>query len=400
MPVLFQINVTANSGSHGKIAEDIGLLAIDKGWESYIAYGRSAGESKSRLIKIGSYFGILKHVIYSRFLDRHGLGSRNATKKLIKIIQKLTPDIIHIHNIHGYYLNYKLLFEFFNTSAIPVVWTLHDCWSFTGHCAYYDFLKCEKWKEQCGHCPSLHSYPKSFLYDNSQYNYCLKKRLFTNKKNMMLIPVSNWLANEVKKSFLKNIALKRIYNGIDLLKFRPIPVEKENNKFIILGVANIWEPRKGLDDFIELSRRISRDTLIILIGLNQKQIASLPNNIMGISRTENLQELVKYYSLADVFVNPTWEDNFPTTNLEAMACGTPVITYKTGGSSEAIDCKTGIAVDKGNIDALLIAINEIRFQGKTYYTKNCVERVKSFFDKNNQYIEYFDLYKSLLCNKK
>ena len=400
MPVLFQINVTANSGSHGKIAEDIGLLAIDKGWESYIAYGRYARRSKSHLIKIGSYFSILRHVIYSRFFDIHGLASKTATKKLIKKIQKISPDIIHLHNVHGYYLNYKLLFEFLNKSTIPVVWTLHDCWSFTGHCAYYDFVGCEKWKEQCKCCPSLYSYPKSFGFDNSRYNYSLKNRLFTQKKEIVLVPVSNWLANEVKMSFLNNVPLQLIYNGIDLLKSRPIPMKNVSGKFLILGVANIWEPRKGLDDFIELSKRIDSDSIVILVGLNQKQITTLPKNIKGISKTENLQKLVELYSLADVFVNPTWEDNFPTTNLEAIACGTPVVTYKTGGSPEAIDHKTGIMVDRGNINALLTAINEIKFYGKSYYTKNCVERAKTFFDKNDRYLEYFDLYTSLLNNKK
>ena len=403
MPTILQINVSGNRGSTGTIAEAIGILALERDWESYIAYGRFLRSSKSKLIPIGSKLSIFLHGLQTRLFDRHGLGSVFATKKLIKQIKSLQPNVIHLHNIHGYYINVKILFDFLKTANIPVVWTLHDCWSFTGHCAHFDFIRCQKWKTFCEHCPQKKEYPSSLLFDRSKKNFLQKKLLFTSVKNMTIVPVSYWLESLVKESFLANVHTHVIQNGIDVNVFMPQSVATKKDtknklgiveKRIVLGVASPWSKRKGLEDFIKLSEIIDKDIAIVLVGLNQKQISSLPNNIIGWGRTENRQQLVNLYSAADVFVNPTWEDNFPTTNLEALACGTPVITYNTGGSIESISAKTGLIVERGNVVGLNNAINEMKQKGKHFFSGNCREEAVKNYDKKRCFANYFDLYKT------
>lgn len=402
---LLQINVVVNSGSTGRIAEEIGQTAIKAGWESHIAYGREKNTpSQSNKIKIGTDWDMKFHGIQTRVFDNHSLGlsSRGATKKLIKDIEQIKPDIIHIHNLHGYYINIEVLFEYLSKLDTPIVWTFHDCWPFTGHCAYFDYIGCEKWKTGCYECPIKKEYPASFVIDRSKKNYVDKKRLFNYVKNMTLVPVSNWLGNYFKDSFLHKYDVRMIHNGIDTSVFRP----QENNKaidkynlkgkFVILGVASIWNYRKGLPDFIKMSETLDSQYQIVLVGLSNEQIKTLPNNIIGIARTESVNELAELYAAADVFVNPTYEDNFPTTNLEALACGTPVITYNTGGSPEAVDSDTGIVVEKGNLDALISAISEVNQKGKSYYTNTCRNRALQLYRKEDRFEDYLELYEEVM----
>ena len=397
---LLQINVVANWGSTGRIAEEIGQCAIGENWESYIAYGRNANESTSFLLKIGSRIDILYHVLYSRVFDRHGLASKSSTVRLIKSIERIKPSIIHLHNIHGYYLNYPILFDYLSQVDIPIVWTLHDCWPFTGHCSHYDFIKCRKWETKCEKCVLSNSYPASWGADRSTDNYLLKKKLFSSLPNLTLVSVSNWLAGELQKSFLKEVPLQVIHNGVDTEKFRIYPSAKgrfmAENKMMILGVASVWSPRKGLKDFIKLAAILPKDCIIVLLGLSSNQIKNLPENVIGITRLEDTHQLAELYSSADVFVNPTWEDNFPTTNIEALACGTPIITYRTGGSIEAVTTETGIIVEQGDIDGLLTAIKQIKGNGKDYYASVCRNRAVSFYNKEERYAEYLQLYKNIL----
>lgn len=399
---ILQINSVVNTGSTGRIAEGIGQAAMSVGWESYIAYGRNERPSTSKTLRIGSSWDLKLHGIQTRLFDNHGLASDRATNKFINDIELIKPNIIHLHNIHGYYLNYNILFEYLNKTNIPIVWTLHDCWPITGHCTYFTYVGCEKWKTECYKCPQKKEYPASWIFDRSRKNYILKKSLFKNIPNLTLIPVSDWLSGLIKISFLKDKPTKVIHNGIDTNVFRPTSgisfrmKHKLQDKFIILGIANIWEPRKGLKDFFDLSILLNDQFQIVLVGLNSRQIKQLPNNIIGIKRTESVNELVELYQDSDVFVNPTYEDNFPTTNLESLACGTPVITYKTGGSPEAIDDSTGIIVEQGNIIKLVDAINEIKSKGKMYYSDACVERAHRLYRKEDRYKEYIDLYESLL----
>jgi len=400
---LLQIVVEGNTGSTGVVAESLGNIAMKMGWESYIAHGRFSRASNSVIIKIGRTIDILWHGIETRIFDRHGLGSRRATKKLISQIKQIKPDIIHLHHLHGYYINIKFLFEYLKTSKIPIVWTFHDCWAFTGHCAYFDFVGCTKWQSECFKCPQKTDYPASFFLDRSNKNFHLKKLLFTSIPNLYIVTVSDWLNKLVYESFFKGIKIKTIYNGTNLDIFKPYDNidnlrEKYNipNKFVILGVASPWVRRKGLSEFIKLSACLKSDEVIVLVGLNFSQMKNLPSNIIGISKTENRQQLAEIYSSSDVFANLTLEDNFPTTNIEALACGTPVITYNTGGSPEAICSKTGIVVDKYSIASLINAIDEIKRIGKVNYIANCRKRAETYFMSDKQYLNYFELYKEII----
>lgn len=404
MPTILQINSVVNSGSTGRIAEEIGQTAIAAGWMSFIAYGRNDRPSQSELIKIGNDWDIKIHGIQTRLFDRHGLGSRSATKELIGKIKEISPDIIHLHNIHGYYINIEILFKYLRKTNIPVVWTFHDCWPITGHCAHFTFVGCKKWKTQCSNCPQKENYPSSWLVDRSEKNFHLKKELFTSLSNLTLVPVSKWLSGILKESYLQHYPMNVIHNGINTEVFKPSEDNvfrikyRLENKFILLGVATSWGSKKGLHDFIELGKLLKTDYQIVLVGLTKKQIEQLPDNILGIERTESVKELAEIYSESDVFVNPTYEDSFPTTNLESLACGTPVITYKTGGSPEAIDELTGIVVEQGNIAKLIDAIDKVKDKGKQSYSDACVNRAHRLYKKEDRYQEYIDLYESLLYN--
>ncbi len=406
MPSISQICVEGNSGSTGRIAEEIGILAIHKGWESYIAYGRFTRPSKSKTIRIGSDREVFYHGLETRLFDRHCLGSKAAKIRLVKQIESIKPDIIYLHHLHGYYINIETLFAYLPKATIPAVWTFHDCWSITGHCAHFDYFGCDKWKTECHHCPQTKEYPASLWIDRSTKNYRLKKKLFTSVQNMVIVTPSHWLANIVKESFMQSIPVQIIHNGIDTSVFKPQINHRETRekyhigeRFVILGVANPWTQKKGFDDFIALSKLLSKDDVIVLVGLDKSQIKQLPKNIIGLTKTENRQELVDLYSAADLFVNPTWEDNFPTTNIESLACGTPVVTYRTGGSIEAVSPETGFIVDKGDINSLVEIVRSVKVTGKLAYTASCRKRAVDFFSKNDRFAEYMVLYENLLRQK-
>ncbi|MBL1219834.1 glycosyltransferase [Chryseobacterium sp. L7] len=399
---IFQISSEVNIGSVGRIAEQIGENILNENWESYIAYGREELPSKSKVFKIGNKLDVYRHVVYTRLTDKHGYGSEKPTYQLIEKIKEVNPDIIHLQHLHGYYINISILFNYLSSVKAKVVWTFHDCWSFTGHCAYYEMIDCQKWQQECFDCPQLSEYPKSLCVDRSKENFRDKKKLFTSVSNLTIVPVSTWLEGEVKKSFLKESKITTIHNGIDLETFSPKKSDIRNKynlsgKFIILGVASPWDKRKGLKYFIKLAEKLKDNRKIVLVGLSKKQIKDLPSNIIGLERTKNVSELANLYSAADVFVNPTLEDTFPTTNLEALACGTPVITFLSGGSAEAIDINTGIIVEKGNIEKLIFAIDEIEFKTKEFYSENCRNRAVLMFDKSKSFSKYIKLYKKILA---
>ena len=397
MPTLLQINITANWGSTGKIAESIGLAAIQQGWESYIAYGRWCNPSQSHLIKVGNKLDMYMHYGEQRIRDNEGLCSRGATKRLIKQIMEIKPDVVQLHNIHDHYLNYRLLFEYLNQTDTKVVWTFHDCWAFTGHCFHFVTKKCDRWKSGCYDCPLKNEYPKT-LVDRSKEHWVLKKNLFTGCKNLTIVPVSDWMGNFVKESFLKDKRICVIKNGVDLNTFRslvPHSSSELNRKFKILAVSSVWYPDKGELDIYKLRSMLPDDDYeITMVGLSAEQAKKLPSGIIGIQRTQNVQELVQLYSDADVLINPTYADTFPTVNLEALACGTPVITYRTGGSPEAIDNKTGFVVPQGDVAALANAIMNMR--SNPLSSEVCRKRAEEFFDKDKCFEQYVNLYNELL----
>lgn len=402
---ILQINTRVNSGSTGRIAEEIGLAAMARGWQSYIAFGRDEQPSQSQKIRIGNDWTIRWHGLQTRLFDRHGLESKGPTKQLIREIEAIKPDVIQLHNLHGSYINYPLLFSYLKKTKTPVVWTFHDCWPITGHCVHFDYVGCEKWKTQCYACPQKHTHPSSYFLDRSKRNYTQKKALFTSLPNLTIVPVSSWLSGLISESYLKRESQQLIYNGIDTMRFKPketTTFRKEHgleDTFLILGVANGWTHRKGLNDFIKLGSFLSDNCRIVLVGLKKKQLKGLPKSFITILRTESVDALADVYAACDVYVNPTYEDNFPTTNLEALACGTPVVTYQTGGSPEAIDEKTGLVVEKGDIDALSEAIKCIQSNGKGYYKNACVKRAQERYSKEARYQEYMQLYESVMKAK-
>lgn len=392
MKTLLQINVTANWGSTGKIAEQIGLCAQARGWESYIAYGRMMNPSKSKLIKVGSTLDVYEHYVENRFLDNEGLASRCATKKLIKEIRAIQPDVVHLHNIHDHYLNYRLLFNYLKGTDIKIVWTFHDCWAFTGHCYHFVEADCNKWQTECGECPIRNRH-----CDRSKENFLLKQKLFAANKNLTIVPCSEWMATFVSASFLRDKRIQMIHNGIDLKVFKPSTKINANEKYSIIAVSNVWPKSKGLADIIKLRGLLPVEFDITIVGLSEKQIESLPAGINGIQRTQNVQELVELYSSSDVLINTTYADTFPTINLEALACGTPVITYRTGGSPEAVDESTGAVVEQGNLDALCKKIQEFKESDfKGMHSSDCRKRAEECFDKDKCFERYIELYEDLL----
>lgn len=400
MPKLLIINITCNQGSTGKIAEQIGCMMVEQGWDVYYAHGaRRVNTSKLKTIPFSSIKEEYLHALKSLLFDADGLGSIRATRYLVEQIKNIHPDIIHIHNIHGYYLNYKILFNYLNSTDIPIVMTLHDCWNFTGHCTHFVTANCKKWQTGCHDCPLLRIHPKS-LIDKSKRNYSLKRSLFTTNKNIHLVPVSNWLGELLKKSFLKEMDIQVIHNGIDVSIFKPYNKEL-SSKFKILGISNVWNEDKGLLDIYKLREILPINKYeIVLVGMSNKQIKRLPQGITGIIRTANQQELAKLYSDADVLINPTYADTFPTINLEAMSCGTRVVTYRTGGSPESLSENTGIVVEKGDVQAMSIAIKTLctTISDRIFASKVCREHVEKNFNKDICFKKYVELFKCILKN--
>ena len=355
------INSVCGVGSTGRICADIAKQYIADGHEAKIAYGRIEyvpEDLKQNSIKIGSDLDVKLHAIKTRITDKHGLGSVRATKKFLKWAEDYNPDLLWLHNIHGYFINYELLFNWIKSRPdMEVRWTLHDCWAFTGHCTYFTISNCYKWRTGCSECPQKSEYPKSGFADNSNENFIRKRSAFTGVKKMRLITPSNWLKDLVKQSFLSKYPIEVVHNKIDTEIFKPTPSDfkkKHNleNKIIVLGVANGWEARKGFNDFIKLSKLLDDNHVIVLVGLNKKQIKHLPDYILGIERTSSERELAEIYTAADVFLNMTYEDNYPTVNLEAQACGTKVIAYDTGGCRETIISGNSKIVKTGDMSAV------------------------------------------------
>ena len=370
------------------------MSAISQGWNSYIAYGRYANPSQSQLIRIGLSFDTYYHYGVQRIADNEGLNSKMATKALVKEIEKIAPDVVQLHNIHDHYLNYQILFEYLNSTDIKVVWTFHDCWAFTGHCFHFVTKNCEKWKTMCTSCPLKNEYPKT-LMDRSAKNYELKKTLFSACKNLTIVPCSDWMAGFVKESFLKDKQIHTIHNGVDLGMFKPITTEKcKTNRFKVLAVSSVWTQEKGLYDIFKLREMLPENVEIVMLGVSEKQRKQLSKGIIGIHRTQNIQELVRLYNDADLLINPTYADTFPTVNLEALACGTPVITYETGGSPEAIDEQTGVVVPQGDVTALAKAI--VHLKENPLSSEACRKRAEQLFDKDKCFSQYINLYKELL----
>ena len=396
------VNTVVGTGSVGRLVEGLYNTLLANGFECMVAYGRDTAPEGMNAYRIGQDLDVYIHGGLSRITDRHGFYSAHATREFINVIEDYNPDIIHLHNVHGYYLNIKILFEYLKQKDIRIIWTLHDCWTFTGHCSHFEYIGCMKWTTGCFACEQLSEYPKSMGKDNSERNYKEKKELFTGFDNLTLVTPSVWLANRVAQSYMSEYHTVVVPTGIDLEQFTPIAEERKSdnlifrlrnnlnlrNKNVLLGVANPWRERKGLSQFVNLSKMLSERNVIVLLGLNDEQLNELPENIIGIGHTDSVEELAALYSMADIYVNLTLEDTFPTTNIEALACGTPVVTYRSGGSAESIDDTCGIAVERNSIQGVVAAIDTIISQrGMMYTQEDCVRRAR-MYAKEYRFEEY------------
>ena len=392
---VLQINTFGNL-STGKIAVDIYRTLRAHGSDGAVAFARNEVPGDVPSFKIGNPLSVYTDGVFTRLTDKAGHYSKGATDKLIKQIKEYDPDIIHLHNLHGYYLNVPMLFDYLKDAGKPVVWTLHDCWAYTGHCCYYSMAGCEKWKTRgCSKCPQKKAYPASIFKDNSSRNFSEKNQMFHSVKNLHLVCVSKWLDNELKASFLKDIPSRVIYNGIDTSVFKPSSGNfriKYNvgDKRIVLGVASTWDTRKGLADFIELSKILDERYKIVLVGLNDKQKASLPDNMIGIGRTDGPKELAEIYSASNVLFNASVEETFGLPNVESLACGTPVVAYNCTGIPETMTENDGYIVEPHDLKTVALKIGEICDAGKRI-------EVSSFrFPKDKTYEAYMKLYEELV----
>lgn len=404
MPKLLQINITANWGSTGVVAEGIGQAAIDNGWDSYIAYGECCNESTSTLIRIGSRLNQYFHYGEQKLLDNEGQCSRWVTKRFINIIKKLNPDIIHLHNIHDHFFNYKILFKYLNTTNIPVVWTFHDFWVITGRCYHFVGDDCIKWKTGCYDCPQKKRLlPIKEDYVKKYYN--LKKELFTDNNNLHIVSVSDWVGDCVKDSFLGAKDTRVIYNGVDCSVFRPRSgfthpaIQPET--FMILAVSSQWKSEgKGLNDYISLSKLLKKNEVIVLVGVTDDIIEKLPDKIIGIKRTNSQVELAELYTRADVVLSLSSAETFGLTIVEGYACGTPAVVYNNTAPPALITSETGFVVNDKDYAAAYKAIEVIKEKGKNYYSKSCVKLACEKYNKEICYKQYVKLYNDLLMNKK
>lgn len=394
---IFEINVDCGAGgSTGRIVSELAHGLQDRGHKVRVAYGRDVKKDDTiSLVKVGSKLGIYHHALLSRLLDAHGLGSALATKKLVRQLRAFDPDVIHLHNLHGYYLNYPILFRYLKRANKRVIWTLHDCWAFTGHSACCEASDCEKWRTGCGNCPRIDDYPKSSL-DFTKRNWAFKKRAFSGVKDLIIVTPSAWLAGLVKESFLQEYPTVVIHNGVDTEMFKPCESDFRKkrgieNKIMILAVASVWSQLKGLEDYKQLCEMLDDRFRLVMVGLSREQLSQLPQKIIGIERTESPHELAQIYSAADVFLNLTYCESFSMVNLEARCCGTGVVTYGSGGCGESAG-EAGIVVSKGDLQQIADTLKNLDFPD--FKEKHAAADARKQYDKKAALAQYISLFES------
>lgn len=388
-----QINATCGIGSTGKICVGISEVLTAENIENYVLCSRSNGYKLAIPCADNKYIKL--QALKSKLFGNYGFNSGKATRNIIRQLESIKPNIVHLHNIHGHDCNMGTLFEYFRECGTKLIWTFHDCWAFTGYCPHFTMAKCNKWMRGCFDCSQRREY--SWFFDKSKSLYNKKKSLFEGI-DLTIVTPSKWLADIVSESFLEGYPTYVINNGIDLDVFAPTVSDFRKkygfeNKKLVLGVSFGWDKRKGLDVFIELSKRLTDDYKVILVGTDDKIDCVLPDNILSIHRTQNQKELAEIYSAADVFVNPTREENYPTVNMESIACGTPVVTFRTGGSPEMLDTTCGSVVECDDVDALESEIIRI-CTDKPYSKESCIKKAAEF-DKNERFKEYLNLYERI-----
>lgn len=390
---IVQINQVSDYGSTGRIVEDISRLMNEQGIQNKILYGFYSTDYPDS-IKFNTEAERQKHKILARLTGRHAFFSQTATRQMISFLEDFQPDVIHLHNLHGFYINLPILFHYLHKKQVPVIWTLHDCWPFTGHCSHFDYIGCNKWKTGCNHCPQKCSYPR-MIWDASAYNWNAKKTLFTGLSHCVLVTPSQWLASLVSQSFLRDYTVKIIPNGIDLEAFNPM-IKPIPQKKTVLAIVPSLSPtsRKGGSYLLQLAEDLGDGYQIVVGGLRQNE--TMHNAITKIPYITNPQQLAELYATANVFVNPTLEDSFSMINLEALACGTPVVTFNTGGSPSMLSPACGEAVPQGDVKSMARAV-------RYWANKDCKQACRtqaSLFDKNNEYEKYIHLYRTIFESAK
>lgn len=409
MPKLLQINVTSNWGSTGKIAEECNRSARALGWKTYFAYGRYSTPSESKVLAgPSSKWDVYEHYIESRVMDKEGLASRGATRQLVERIKWLQPDIVHLHNIHDHWLNYRIMFEYLNQTDIKVVWTFHDFWAVTGHCSHFAPVHCEQYQVECVDCPYMKGSILPLLKQTKR-NFKLKKRLFTTNKNLFVVSVSDWVGENVAKSFLRDKDLHIIHNGVDTKIFKPTPLKiletlkpfetQTNNKFVIMSVSSQWKHAKGLDDYKAMAKILKDDEVIVLVGVSEEISKDLPKNIIGIKRTNNVQELTALYTRADVVCSFSSAETFGLTVVEGYACGTPAVVYDNTAPPALITPETGFVAKNHDWQDAYAKIQIVKSKGKDSYSNACIKLAREKYDKDKCFEQYIVLYEEILNSK-
>lgn len=395
---ILQINACYGYLSTGIIIEDLEKEIYKSEGVCYVAYQTAVKEPVCGF-RIGNKFDRYIHGIHSRIFGKQGYRSNRATKKLLKWIVSVNPDIIHLHNLHSNYLNFNMLCDYIAEKNIKTVYTFHDCWAFTGKCSHYASASCDKWQTSCGNCPQLKNEVPSLIFDNT--GKVLKDRTQHLNKipDLTIVPCSFWMEEQIKKSLLKPKRIVTLYNGTDTNMFRPHSNSfrkdyKLDDKFLILGFANKWSNTKNIEGVKFISGNLADDEIIVIVGCNEKQkeLFSKFKNIVPVGYIGDRQLLSDIYSSADVFVNLTYEDTLPTVNMESICSKTPVITFNSCGSPELVSSSTGIVVDKGDFEGILNAIRFVKENSAQFDFEDLIKK----YDKNVCYNKYIELYKQIL----
>ena len=401
---IVMINVVSGTGGTGRICTDLADLLHASGHRCTVFYGRETVPDRyaDLSVRVGGPLGVKTHALLARMTDSAGWHSKTATRHMIRQIEALRPDVIHLHNLHGYYLDCETLFEYLKGAGIPVVWTLHDCWPFTGHCAHYDYRGCTRWQTGCEDCPAKRDYPASLFLDRSKAHYVKKKALFTGVEPLTLAAVSDWMKDQAARSFLKDYPITRIYNGVDRRFFHPDPGDERQvlgigQRKMFLGLAAPWTKRKGFDFFIRLAGQLREDEVIVMAGLGKDQIARMPKGIIGLERILDPARLARLYSAADVVLNPSFEESFGMVTAEALACGTPVIVQNTTASPEMVDETCGRVLQRGDLEGLRGTVDDLLRQAIPQ--EACLKRAERF-DRERNGQRYLDLYRQCAARKK
>ena len=396
-----------NFGSTGRVCCAVQKYLNNTGDICLFAYGEGkASDELHYNYKISTKKKMTLHAIKTLICGLHGYYSKQDTKRLILWIKNEKPDIIHIHNLHGGYVNYITLLNAVGVLGIPVVFTLHDCWLYTGKCYHYYEANCDKWLKNCGNCPQLSMYPKSYFFDRTKKMLTDKKHTFEKLHDATITCVSDWLAGEARHSFLNKYEIVTIKNGIDTEIFKSVSNEWQSDgveirgKYVILGVASSWNSHKGLGDFIRLAKLLCEDEVIVLVGVTEEQAQKLPPNCIGIKNIGDKHQMAQMYNRADVFLNCSSEETFGMTAAEAMSCGTPVIVYNATACSELVGENCGYVVAPHDIDDIRKCIDKHKSIGSEAMRQSCRKNVLEHYAEQNMAKEYANLYRRIYESKK